>query len=112
MKKEQIKNWEKKITKIVETYKTLDASCQSVINVGAMDPDGVLYDSIWKTFDCLLEFSDCADMISWYIFENSCGINGKKASPSANSKLRKIENPRDLARFIVEMEQDSSKAAP
>lgn len=109
MKKTQIKELEKKITNIVESYQNLSAACQAVIDVGAMDIDGKLYDAIWKNFDLLLKLTDNEDWISWHLFDNSCGADGKKAKATEKSKLRKVETPHDLAKIIVEFEKSNKK---
>jgi len=105
MKKTQVKELEKKITNIIESYQRLSKACQAVVDVGAMDINGELYEAIWRNFDILLDLTDIEGWISWFIFENSCGIDGKKARSSDQSKLRKIENPRDLAKMIMESEK-------
>jgi len=101
-KQDRINKWEVKIGKIVLHYKKLTASCDACFDAGVLDVDGNLYTAIWTMFDNMLDMIDHNDWISWYVFENDCGV--MKMEAGHNGKLSKITTPKQLAKLIVDGE--------
>jgi hypothetical protein len=99
-KKQRVDKWVKKITPIVEKYQELDSFCDDAISEGFLTSDGKMYNLIWEMFDTLLNVLDYSDEIAWYIFDNRCG--------DADNRFykRKITSIRQLAKFIVELEDE------
>jgi len=98
-KKEQIDELTKKIDKIIKSYKRLDDICTTANELGAMDYEGKIFRSIWKSFEDLLGMIDGDYWISWYIYENNCGKNAMKAGRSG--KTKPIRTSRQLAQLIL-----------
>lgn len=99
--------WEKKIELVVSAYKSLARVCDAAIKAGCMDVNGPLHESIWRSFDKMLEAIDCAGWISWFIYDNECGK--KHLMAGLSRKPRKIKTVRDLA-CLLEKEYKSKDA--
>jgi hypothetical protein len=71
------------ITKIkltMEAYKRLNDATDNAIKAGCLDPDGPLFEAIWKGFDTMLSCYDKDGWISWYIYETNCGKQAKEVT--------------------------------
>jgi len=98
-KKEQIDELTQNIDVIVEAYKRLDSVCAAANELGAMDYEGKLFKSIWKSFEDLLGMIDGDYWISWYIYDNDCGKSAMKAGKVG--KTKPIRTSRQLAQLIL-----------
>jgi len=101
-KQERVEEWEEKIKKIISNYNNLNEKCSAAEDAGTLDIEGNLFNSIWSTFDAMLEIIDPHDWISWYIFDNDCGAS--KMEAGHGDVLNEITTPRKLAELIVEAE--------
>lgn len=89
---------EEQLKTIIKRYEELDAATAKVIDVGCMDPDGPLYNAIWRMFDDMLSIIDPHSWISWYIFDNAMGANCLEAE--CGSKMIKVTNLKKLLSVI------------
>ena len=89
---------EEQLQTIIKRYEELDAATAKVIYVRCMDPDGPLYNAIWRMFDDILSIIDPHGWVSWYIFDNAMGVNG--CSAEAGSKMIKVTNLKQLLSLI------------
>ncbi len=105
-KKQRVEDWVSKITPIVEKYRELDAFCDDAIDKGFLTSDNRLYGLIWEMFDTFLNSFDEYDLISWYIFDNRCGEEEKDLSIVMGGETRKIKTIKQLAKVIVENEDE------
>jgi hypothetical protein len=103
-KQERIKQWTAKIDKIVGNYKELSAACDVAHAAGCLDMDGKLHTAIWESFNVLMDYVEQSDWLEWYIYDNDCGAAAMKAG--FDKGVNPIKNSRDLAKLIVEDEDD------
>ena len=101
-KQERIKKWTAKIDKIVGNYKELSAACDVAYDAGCLDIDGKLHTAIWKSFDVLMACVEQQEWLEWYIYDNDCGA--AKMEAGFDEAVNPIKNSRDLAKLIVENE--------
>jgi hypothetical protein len=106
-KKQRIKEWEDKLDRIVADYKNLETNCDAAHAAGCLDIDGNLFKAIWVSHETLLKLSGQYEWISWFLYENEYG--SKKLQAGCGGSLRKIKNTRDLAKLIVEDEDNESE---
>jgi hypothetical protein len=85
---------------ILARYEALNAACDAVMKVGAMDPDGALWRAIWAAWEHLLEQCDPDNWISWYIHDNDCGRNKFKVNAGRGGEDQVIDSVEALARFL------------
>jgi hypothetical protein len=93
--------WESRISTIVDVFKRLDAEAEKWTEIGALEIDCELHQAIFCGFEELLSLLDESGWIHWYIFDNECGDHRLSARPNAESDMREIITPRDLAELIV-----------
>ena len=101
----RISHWETIVAGIVAHYRRLDAACDAALNAGVMDPNGPLFEAIWKSFESMLALLDVDDWIIWFIHENACGDKALEAKGCGKGPRRPVKTCRDLARLIVESEE-------
>jgi hypothetical protein len=99
--------WQSIVDGIVTDYRRLDNACSAALAAGAMDPNGPLYDAIWRSFQGILERIDDAGWINWFIYENECGQKARKSKGRGKRGMTPIKTTRQLARLIVESEEHS-----
>lgn len=92
---------EETLNKIIADYRRLDDACDAAIQAGAMDPDGPLFDAIWRAHDTLADLLDPSERLAWFIYDNKCGDCELKAAPPGG-KLRKIKTVKHLVRLMRE----------
>jgi hypothetical protein len=85
---------EEQLETILVAYERLDLAASKAIEVGCLDPDGPLYDAIWRGFDDMLQVSDPYGWISWYIHDNEMGKRGLVAE--VGCKKYKVKNLKTL----------------
>ncbi len=85
---------EEQLKTILAAYERLDLAASKAIEVGCLDPDGPLYDAIWRGFDDMLQVVDSHDWITWYIYDNAMGRNGFEVE--VGSKKLKVKNLKNL----------------
>lgn len=103
----KITRWQTIVDGIVTDYRRLDNACDAAIKAGSMDLSGPLYDAIWRGFSGMLEQLDVDGWITWFIYENKCGKNARKAKGCGRRGMTPIKTTRHLARLIVESEEHS-----
>ena len=85
---------EEQLKTILGAYERLDLATSKAIEVGCLDPNGSLYDAIWRGFDDMLEVVGPHDWITWYIYDNAMGKNGFEVE--IGSKKLKVKNIKTL----------------
>ena len=91
--------WETTADAVVAEYKRLSAAMDAAAAAGCLDPNGPLFDAVWRSFDGMLSLVDEGDRIRWFVYDNQCGKLG--LAPSAwNQKTRPIRTTKQLARLI------------
>jgi hypothetical protein len=103
----RINLWQSIVDGIVTDYRRLDNACDAAIKAGAMDPSGPLNDAIWRSFQGMLDRIDVDGWITWFIYENDCGKKEKQANGCGESGMKQIRTTRQLARLIVESEENA-----
>lgn len=101
--KERIDHWERVINTVVDAHKRVSDAVDAAIAVGCMDPNGPLFDAIWKGFNEMLSLVDSDDWIDWFILENNYGEKAMKAGCNEHD-LKPITNNRAMAELIVRFE--------
>jgi len=100
MKTKPADHWQATADTVVAEYKRLNAAMDAADKAGCLDPNGPLFDAVWRSFDGMLNLVDCDGWIHWFIYDNGCG---KKAlTASAGGKPRVIRTTKQLARIIRE----------
>lgn len=92
---------EEQLKTILAAYERLDLAASKALEVGCLDPDGPLYDAIWRGFDDMLRVSDPYGWISWYIHDNEMGKNGLEAE--LGSKMVKVKTLKTLIQVMYEL---------
>ena len=90
---------EEQLNTILRAYERLDLATSKAIEVGCLDPNGPLYDAIWRGFDDMLQVSDPHGWITWYIYDNAMGKNGLSAE--LGSRMVKVKNLKTLLQVIT-----------
>jgi hypothetical protein len=98
-KSQRIKARRQWVDTIVAEYLTLDRACDAAMAAGSMDPNGPLFDAIWRSWEKMLDRIDVDGWLNWYIQENHCGEKGMSAA-GPGQKLRPVKTSLDLARII------------
>ena len=70
---------EEQLKTILGAYERLDLATSKAIEVGCLDPNGPLYDAIWRGFDDMFNVIDPHGWITWYIHDNDMGAKGLPA---------------------------------
>lgn len=95
----------KKLDKIVNLYQRLTSATDKANEAGCLEIDGPLFNAIFIAFEGMLniieESFNALDWINWYIYENQCGEKQLEAKSSSMQSLQKICNTRDLAKLIL-----------
>lgn len=99
MKPKPKDHWETTADAVVTEYKRLDAAMNAAYAAGCIDPNGPLFDSVWRSFDGLLNLVDSDGWIKWFIYENQCGEKGLNCSEPGKTP-RKIKTTKQLAKII------------
>jgi hypothetical protein len=104
---QKIDLWQSIVDGIVADYKRLDHACDAAMKVGALDPNGLLYEAMWRNFSGMLGRIDEDGWISWFIYDNDCGKKQREAKGCGKRGMTPIKTSRHLARLIVESEEHS-----
>ena len=81
---------EEQLKEIIASYENLDTACTNALRVGCLDPNGPLYDRIWRGFDDILSIIDPHGWVTWYINDNEMGARGLVAE--VGSKKYEVKN--------------------
>lgn len=99
-KKEQIKEWQRKIDECVRVYKELDALYETMKPLGIIHIEGSIFMTIFNGFDAMLDLIDSNGWVAWYIYDNDCGDNGHEIK--IKGKKTKIRTSHQMAKVIVD----------
>jgi hypothetical protein len=92
----------KKLDKIIASYKDLDSTCDQARELGCLEVEGKLFNSIWMAFEGMIDLIDDENRwISWYIWDNECGERGLKAGGLKKIGMKPIKTTKDLAELIL-----------
>ena len=72
----------------------MNHACMDAMVVGCLDPDGPLYDAIWRGFEDMLSIIDPHGWVTWYINDNEMGKRGLVAE--IGSKKYEVKNLKNL----------------
>lgn len=86
------------LNKILDSYIALQKAIEPALQAGCIDPNGPLYNTIWKSFEDVICILDPEGWIMWYIYDNDMGERGMKVE--IGDKEFCIENRRDLLEVI------------
>ena len=81
---------EEQLKDIIASYENLDTACTNALRAGCLDPNGPLYDGIWRGFDDILSIIDPHGWVTWYINDNEMGKRGLVAE--VGSKKYEVKN--------------------
>lgn len=102
---QDIDNLTSRLERIVKAYQMLDAACNTANEIGTLDPNGLLFEAIWRMFETLLSELEtemkCADWLNWFIYDCDCGKRKMQVIPTRGRKPETIATPRDLAKLIL-----------
>jgi len=101
---------EEELTKIIKTivdqHQKLWQICDKVIDCGAIEVDGVFYNTIWSAFEALLNIiqldllEDESKWIEWYIYDAKFGTQCQNVT-IANGDEIFVDSPEKLAKVIL-----------
>lgn len=97
----------KKLDSIISSYKELDEACDKAIEIGCLEPEGKLWNSIWGAFETMLDQIDyeidpsSGGWIAWYIWDNECGSKGLSVKFENKKNGKPIRTSEDLAKVIL-----------
>lgn len=86
------------LNRILDSHIALHKVMELAISVGCMDPNGSLYNTLWKGFEDMIDIVDPKGWIQWYIYDNEMGDGGLKVIIDGTDYP--IENRRDLLNII------------
>ena len=89
---------EEQLKTILASYERLDLATSKAIEAGCLDPNGTLYDAIWRGFDDMLKVVDPHEWITWYIYDNAMGKSGLEAE--LGSKMVKVKTLKTLVQVM------------
>jgi hypothetical protein len=86
------------LNKILDSYIALKRVIDSAVEVGCLDPDGPIYNTVWKAFEDTVDIVDPYSWIMWYIYDNDMGERGMQVKIGDEEIL--VENRRDLLKVM------------
>jgi hypothetical protein len=86
------------LNKILDSYIALKRVIDSAVEVGCLDPDGPIYNTVWKAFEDTVAIVDPYSWIMWYIYDNDMGERGMLVKIADEQFY--IENRRDLLKVM------------
>jgi len=86
------------LNKILDSYIALKRVIDSAVEVGCLDPDGPIYNTVWKAFEDTVAIIDPESWIMWYIYDNDMGEKGMLVKIADEQFY--IENRRDLLKVM------------
>ena len=86
------------LNKILDSYIALKRVIDSAIEVGCLDPNGPIYNTVWKAFEDAVDIIDPDSWITWYIYDNDMGERGMQVKIA--DKEFSVKNRRDLLEVI------------
>jgi hypothetical protein len=86
------------LNKILDSYIALKRVIDSAVEVGCLDPDGPIYNTVWKAFEDTVDIVDPDGWIMWYIYDNDMGERGMQVKIGDEEIL--VENRRDLLKVM------------
>jgi hypothetical protein len=86
------------LNKILDSYIALKRVIDSAVEVGCLDPDGPIYNTVWKAFEDTVDIVDPYSWIMWYIYDNDMGEKGMLVKIADEQFY--IENRRDLLKVM------------
>ena len=93
------------VNNLVSNYKKISENYGKLDEIFGISPDCKFFDSVFKMEEEYISVvqklvGDDTESVMWYIFDNNCGKDGKKAS--VNGKEKYIKNVDDLIWLICE----------
>jgi hypothetical protein len=86
------------LNKILDSYIALKRVIDSAVEVGCLDPDGPIYNTVWKAFEDTVDIVDPYSWIMWYIYDNDMGERGMQVK--IGDEEISVENRRDLLKVM------------
>jgi hypothetical protein len=86
------------LNKILDSYIALKRVIDSAVEVGCLDPDGPIYNTVWKAFEDTVDIVDPYSWIMWYIYDNDMGERGMQVK--IGDEEFSVENRRDLLKVM------------
>jgi hypothetical protein len=86
------------LNKILDSYIALKRVIDSAVEVGCLDPDGPIYNTVWKAFEDTVDIVDPDGWIMWYIYDNDMGERGMQVK--IGDEEISVENRRDLLKVM------------
>jgi hypothetical protein len=86
------------LNKILDSYIALKRVIDSAVEVGCLDPNGPIYNTVWKAFEDTVDIIDPYSWIMWYIYDNDMGEKGMLVKIADEQFY--IENRRDLLKVM------------
>jgi hypothetical protein len=84
----------KELNTILDNYIALKRVIDSAIEVGCLDPNGPIYNTVWKSFEDTVDIIDPDSWIMWYIYDNDMGERGMQVKIADKEFF--VETTRDL----------------
>ena len=89
---------------IINHYKKLSAACDKAVDDGCLDPNGPLFDAIWRAWSAWVDTTEHACLIDWYIYDNDCGR--KMLTMNVDGVDCAIGNVKQLHKVMVSMAEN------
>lgn len=88
----------KELEALIDNYKELNKAVDAALAVGCLDPNGKLFDSIYRFIEPTLSIIDPSGWIEWYVYETKCGV--QNTTVWVDGKSRKIKTIQHLYKLI------------
>jgi hypothetical protein len=93
----------KQLEDIIHYRKKLNGVFRDAERVGVIDPNGPLFDTVWRSIEAITCVVDPYDWIGWFANENEYGKNGLEVD--IGNKTIKVKSVKDLYTAIKRSEK-------
>lgn len=80
---------------ILDSHIALKKVIDTAVEVGCLDPNGPLYNTVWKSFEDVVSILDPNGWIMWHIYDNDDGERALKV------KIHDVEFPVETRRDLL-----------
>lgn len=80
---------------ILDSHIALKKVIDTAVEVGCLDPNGPLYNTVWKSFEDVVSILDPNGWIMWHIYDNDSGERALKV------KIHDVEFPVETRRDLL-----------
>jgi len=89
---------EEQLKTIIDAHEKLGIATDQAIEAGCLDPNGPLFDAIWRGISSVIDVVDNDSWISWYVYDNLMGKKG--LTVTIDSKKIKVKTVKALLKIM------------